>query len=155
MTKQKKVFQKIAKVFLLSMLIGSFTIVTSCKDDDFEVKTETKTYKWYYKVEASPDAVISNIIYSIPTIKKLNGIDEVSINSGINSTTWTSPTFEVITESVSGQNGTVHNAKIKAKATSISDSAVLKVQIYVNGVLKKEVKDIGQFLTSEANYNIQ
>ncbi|CAI8901054.1 hypothetical protein [Chryseobacterium sp. IT-36CA2] len=146
MTKQKKVFQRFTTVCLA--LVGLLAVLTSCKGNDDDVQREI-THKWYYKVEASSGSTINNIIYP-------NHYEPMSPNvslTSINGTTWKSPEFERKTWIwSSGKGGEGLFTAIKAKATGVDASSTLKVQIYVNDILVKEMKDVGQTLTAEANY---
>lgn len=67
--------------------------------------------------------------------------------SGINSQSWTSPELTV----PSGANV----ASIIANAAGANASSTLKVQVYVDGVLKKEGTSTGTALSATAQYNLE
>jgi hypothetical protein len=148
MIKQKKIFQKSIAVFLpLLLLIGLFVVITSCKNDEDEVEQKI-IHKWYYKVEASEGAIITNISHA----NHISGeAKNISIN-GINGTTWMSEEFSETSIAVPGKSRFVIPMHIKAKANGTNISSTLKVQIYVDGVLKKEVKGVGLTPNVEAGY---
>ena len=147
MRKQKQL-QKITIGFLSLVLMSLFAMVTSCKDDDYEVEQEI-THKWYYKVEASAGSTITNILHDNHFA---HGMEENVSITGINGTTWTSGEFGETTKAVPGKHSSRIPMYIKAKANGKDVYSTLKVQIYVDGVLWKETKDIGQTLNAEANY---
>lgn len=139
MTKQRKVFQRFTTVCLT--LIGLFALVTSChgEEEKYEV-----THKIVFKAEASAGSNITYIAHNG------EGFHEINVSG----TTWTS---SEITEKDRLRAGeTVNRTKtVVAKATGASASSTLKVQIYVDGVLKKEVITTGQDLKSKADYDVE
>lgn len=149
MIKHKKVFQNITAVFLPLLLVSLFVVVTSCKNDEDEVEIEQKiTHKWYYKVEASEGATITNISHE----NHISGEAKNTSINGIIGTTWTSGEFSETSIAVPRKHKWVIPMHIKAKAIGTNISSTLKVQIYVDGVLIKEVKDIGLIPNAEARY---
>ncbi|CAI8900776.1 hypothetical protein [Chryseobacterium sp. IT-36CA2] len=149
MITQKKVFQNIITVFLPLLLGSLFVLVTSCKHDEDEDEIEQKiTHKWYYKVEASEGATITNISHA----NHISGeTKNISIN-GITGTMWMSSEFSETSIAVPRKHKWIIPMYIKAKANGTNISSALKVQIYVDGVLIKEVKDVGLTPNAEARY---
>ncbi|PRB01326.1 hypothetical protein CQ046_15720 [Chryseobacterium sp. MYb7] len=147
MITQKKVFQNIIAVFLPLLLGSLFVSVTSCKSNEDEIEQKI-AHKWYYKVEASEGAAITIISYANHVSGETKNI---SIN-GISGTTWTSGEFSETSIAVPRKHKWAIPMHIKAKANGTDISSTLKVQIYVDGVLVKEVKDIGLIPSAEARY---
>jgi hypothetical protein len=70
---------------------------------------------------------------------------EITTATSLSGTTWTSPEITVPAGAV------IANAGIDA--TGGDASATLKVQIYVDGSLKKEGTSSGEILSAHASYN--
>ncbi|KMQ69464.1 hypothetical protein ACM39_04085 [Chryseobacterium sp. FH2] len=122
-------------VLLTAMLIG---FVSSCSNDDDDDNTPGagKAHKVVFKAEASAGSNISVAVY---------GIDgDATSASSLSGTTWTSP--EVTSESGA------YSANVAVSATGANASSTLKVQIWVDGELKKEGTSSGQVLSASANY---
>jgi len=140
MTKQRKVFQRFTTVCLT--LIGLFAVVTSChgEEEKYEV-----AHKIMFKAEASAGSNITHITH--------NGKGEVN-QIDVSGTTWTSPEITETNRLRVGE--TVNWTKtVIADAIGANASSTLKVQIYVDGVLKKEVITTGKGLTSRADYDVE
>jgi hypothetical protein len=140
MITQKKVFQKIAVVFLPLLLIGLFAVVTSCHGDEERYEV---SHKIMYKAEVSAGS----------NLKMVEWTGHFDPPTSVSGTTWTTETTETMRLRV----GEIVNDPvfINAYATGANSSSTLKVQIYVDGVLKKEVTTTGQDLKSKANYNVE
>jgi hypothetical protein len=122
-----------AYVVLMAAIILGF--VASCKNDDDDVP-ETETHKIIFKAEASSGSNISKAVY---------GIDGNPITvTGLSGTTWSSP--ELTTE------GPVYNVNVVVNATGADASSTLKVQVWVDGALKKESVSSGQNLSASTSY---
>lgn len=121
------------------MIMGLFATFLSCSDSDRNDEQPQLTDKeWYYKVEVSQGSTITNILYQSIVPSPPYWVD-ISVTD-INGISWTSPVNEV------RDSGTGPSPKIRVKATGLSDQSTLKVQFYLNGVLKAEKKDIGKIL---------
>lgn len=121
---------------MAAMLIG---LVASCSkddDDDNHVNGAGKSHKVVFKAIASSGSNIDVAVYGIDgnptTASSLSGI------------TWSSP--EVTSESGA------YNANVAVNAVGANASSTLKVQIWVDGELKKEGTSSGQYLSASASY---
>lgn len=122
-------------VLLATMLFG---FVTSCSkdDDDNNVNGAGKSHKVVFKAIASSGADIDVAVY---------GIDgNPTTATSLSGTTWTSP--EVTSEAGA------YNANVAVSAVGTNASSTLKVQIWVDGELKKEGTSSGQYLSASASY---
>lgn len=135
------------KMKLKNVLKGSFVMVmaalifgfaTSCSndDDDDNVPGTNKTHKVVFKAEASAGSNIEIAVY---------GIDgNPTTATSLSGTTWSSP--EITTEA-----GAM-SANVAINAVGASTSSTLKVQIWVDGELKKEGTSSGQYLSASASH---
>lgn len=121
-------------VLMATMLIG---LVSSCKnDDDDDIPGAGKSHKVVFKAIASSGSDIDVAVY---------GIDgNPTTASSLSGTTWTSP--EVTSEAGA------YGANVAVGATGVNASSTLKVQIWVDGELKKEGTSSGQVLSASASY---
>ncbi|WP_080780023.1 hypothetical protein [Chryseobacterium phocaeense] len=145
MTKEKNAFQKIATGFLFLIMAGLFAIIISCKceeEQDYEI-----THRVVYKAEGSPGVQIISARYHGYVGDNLVTAPNVSSNQ------WTSPEVKMTHRLPVGKINTEGTLAI-VKATGADASSTLKVQIYVDGALKKEVTATGPDLNVEAQYNI-
>jgi hypothetical protein len=140
MITQKKVFQKIAAIFLPLLMIGLFAIATSCHGDEERYEV---SHKIMYKAEVSAGSNLKSVIWQYH-------LDPATSISG---TVWTNETTETMQLRVGEINN--YTAIVKAKAIGANASSTLKVQIYVDGVLKKEVITTGQDLEARADYSVE
>lgn len=118
-----------------SVLLG---FVTSCSSDDDDDQSNAATsHKVVFKAEASSGSDINIAVYGIDgnttTATSLTGI------------TWTSTEITAPAGSFS--------ANVAVNAVGANANSTLKVQIYVDGQLKKEGTSSGQYLSASANYN--
>jgi hypothetical protein len=134
------------KMKLKNVLKGSFVMVmaalllgfvASCSnDDDDNTPGAGKTHKVVFKAEASSGSNIDVAVY---------GIDgNPTTASSLSGTTWTSP--EITSEAGA------YNANVAVNAIGPNASSTLKVQIWVDGELKKEGTSSGQYLSASASY---
>ncbi|KXH85192.1 hypothetical protein [Chryseobacterium kwangjuense] len=143
MTKEKNVFQKIATGFLLLMMAALFTVIISCREEqDYEI-----THRVIYKAEGSAGVQIISARYHGYVGANLVSAPNVSGHQ------WTSPEVTMTHRLPVGKINTEGTLAI-IKATGANASSTLKVQIYVDGALKKEVTVTGQDLNAEAQYDI-
>ncbi len=123
--------------FVMVMAALVFGFVTSCSnDDDDNIPGTNKTHKVVFKAEASAGSNIDIAVY---------GIDgNPTTATSLSGTTWTSP--EITTEA-----GAM-SANVAINAIGASTSSTLKVQIWVDGELKKEGTSSGQYLSASASH---
>ncbi|CAI8900888.1 hypothetical protein [Chryseobacterium sp. IT-36CA2] len=145
MTKQRNVFQRFTTVCLT--LIGLLTVLTSCNNDD--EKFYDVTHKVVYKAEGSAGVNITSVKYN-------SSPPGVIIKSATNvsGTTWVSPELGGIERLPVGRVSSSRALAI-VEATGANASSTLKVQIYVDGVLKKEEMATGQNLKVDLGYDVE
>ncbi|AZA79748.1 hypothetical protein EG347_20805 [Chryseobacterium sp. G0186] len=122
-------------VLLATMLLG---FITSCSndDDDDNGNGAGKSHKVVFKAIASSGTNIDVAVY---------GIDgNPTTASSLSGTTWSSP-------EVTSEPG-AYNANVAVNAIGTDASSTLKVQIWVDGELKKEGTSSGQYLSASASY---
>ncbi|WP_415326201.1 hypothetical protein [Chryseobacterium sp. MMS23-Vi53] len=114
-----------------------FGFVASCSNDDDDIiPGDGKTHKVVFKAEASSGSNIDIAVY---------GIDgNPTTASSLSGTTWTSP--EITTDK------NAYSANVAVSADGANASSTLKVQIWVDGELKKEGTSSGQVLSASAAY---
>lgn len=123
--------------FLLLTTIVLLGFVTSCRSDDDDQPNPATSHKVVFKAEASSGSNIDIAVY---------GIDgNTTTATSLTGTTWTST--EITAPSGSG------SANVAVNAVGANANSTLKVQIYVDGQLKKEGTSSGQYLSASANYN--
>jgi len=145
MTKQKSLLKNCIKGFLSLAVLGLFAVITSCNNDDDN--TPAVTHKIVYKAEASAGTNITSAGY----LDTPGGA--VVFSQGVFGTTWVSP--ETIKTLGVPKGSTVkQSAYAQVKATGVNASSTLKVQIYVDGVLTKEVTGKGEDLKVEAREEV-
>ncbi|WP_347217862.1 hypothetical protein [Chryseobacterium sp.] len=122
-------------VLLATMLMG---FVASCSkdDDDDNVNGAKKSHKVVFKAIASAGTNIDVAVYGIDS--------NATTASSLSGTTWSSP--EVTSEAGA------YNANVVVNAIGVNASSTLKVQIWVDGELKKEGTSSGQYLSASASY---
>lgn len=122
-------------VVLLTTLFIGFAV--SCSNDDDDDNGPAKnSHKVVFKAIASSGSDIEVAVY---------GIDgNPTTASSLSGTTWTSP--EVTSEAGA------YNANVAVNAIGADASSTLKVQIWVDGELKKEGTSSGQYLSASASY---
>lgn len=135
--KKIKLNQVFKGVFVALIAVMVLSLVESCrKDNDDDTSEDIKTQKVVFKAEASSGVNISKAVY---------GIDGNPITvTGLSGTTWTSP--EITAE------GVVYNSNVVVNATGVDAASTLKVQIWVDGVLKKESVASGLTLSASTSY---
>lgn len=135
--KKIKLNQVFKGVFVAFITVMVLSLVESCrKDNDDDTSEDIKTQKIVFKAEGSSGVNISKAVY---------GIDGNPITvTGLSGTTWTSP--EIAAE------GVVYNSNVVVNATGVDAASTLKVQIWVDGVLKKESVSSGLTLSASTSY---
>lgn len=122
-------------VLMATMLMG---FVASCSkdDDDNNVYGAGSTHKVVFKAIASSGCNIDVASY---------GIDgNPTTATSLSGTTWSSP-------EVTSEKG-AYSATVAVNAIGVDASSTLKVQIWVDGELKKEGTASGQYLAASASY---
>ncbi|PQA97081.1 hypothetical protein B0A69_03265 [Chryseobacterium shigense] len=135
--KKMKMSQLLRVTFVVLLAALFFGFVTSCSnDDDDDSSPARKSHKVVFKAIASSGSNIDVAVY---------GIDgNPTTASSLSGTTWTSP--EVTSEAGA------YNANVAVNAVGANASSTLKVQIWVDGELKKEGSSSGQYLSASASY---
>lgn len=121
-------------VAVITVMVLSF--VESCRKDNDDTSEDVKRQKIVFKAEASSGVNITKAVYSIDG-------NPITVN-GLSGTTWSSP--EINTE------GVVYNSNVVVNATGVDATSTLKVQIFVDGELKKESVTSGQALSASTSY---
>lgn len=120
---------------IAAMLIG-FTASCSKDSDDDNVNGAGKSHKVVFKAIASSGSNIDVAVY---------GIDgNPTTASSLSGSTWSSP-------EVTSEPG-AYSANVAVNAIGPDASATLKVQIWVDGELKKEGTSSGQYLSASTSY---
>ena len=133
--KLKQVFKG---TFLMLAAALIFGFVSSCSDDDDDdpVNGAGETHKVVFKAIASSGSNIDVAVY---------GIDgNPTTASSLSGTTWSSP-------EVTAEKG-AYTANVAVNAIGAGASSTLKVQIWVDGELKKEGTSSGQYLSASTSY---
>lgn len=134
--KKIKLNQVFKGVFVTLITVMILSLVESCRKDNDDNSEEIKTQKVVFKAEGSSGVNISKAVY---------GIDGNPITvTGLSGTTWTSP--ELTAE------GVVYNSNVVVNATGVDAASTLKVQIWVDGQLKKESVSSGLTLSASTSY---
>ncbi|OBW42762.1 hypothetical protein AB670_00846 [Chryseobacterium sp. MOF25P] len=134
--KKIKLNQVFKGVFVALITVMILSLVESCRKDNDDTSEEIKTQKVVFKAEGSSGVNISKAVY---------GIDGNPITvTGLSGTTWTSP--EITAE------GVVYNSNVVVNATGVDAASTLKVQIWVDGQLKKESVSSGLTLSASTSY---
>ena len=134
--KKIKLNQVFKGVFVALITVMVLSLVESCRKDNDDTSEDIKTQKVVFKAEGSSGVNISKAVY---------GIDGNPITvTGLSGTTWTSP--ELTAE------GVVYNSNVVVNATGVDAASTLKVQIWVDGQLKKESVTSGQVLSASTSY---
>ncbi|WP_370030973.1 hypothetical protein [Flavobacterium sp. 28YEA47A] len=119
------------------MIVLAFT---GCSKDDGGSDTTpiAGTHKLVLKAQTS-GSTIHHLLYGYD--------DEMTSVSGISETSWTSPEIAL------PENASVAN--FTANAVGADDASTLKVQIFVDGVLKKEEVGTGTILAVRARHSLR
>ena len=132
--KLNKVLKGTFLLLATSVLLG---FATSCSSDDDDESNAATSHKVVFKAEASSGSNIDIAVY---------GIDgSATTATSLTGTTWTSTEITAPAGSFT--------ANVAVNAVGANASSTLKVQIYVDGQLKKEGTSSGQYLSASANYN--
>ncbi|MBD3906540.1 hypothetical protein NAL32_18065 [Chryseobacterium sp. Ch-15] len=134
--KKIKLNQVFKGLFVAVITVMVLSFVESCRKDNDDSSEDVKTQKVVFKAEGSSGVNISKAVY---------GIDGNPITvTGLSGMTWTSP--ELTAE------GVVYNTNVVVNATGADAASTLKVQIWVDGQLKKESVSSGTTLSASTSY---
>ncbi|WP_411810967.1 hypothetical protein ACLB9Y_12365 [Chryseobacterium scophthalmum] len=134
--KKIKLNQVFKGLFVAVITVMVLSFVESCRKDDDNTSEDIKTQKVVFKAEGSSGVNISKAVYGIDG-------NPITVN-GLSGATWTSP--EVTAE------GVVYNTNVVVNATGVDAASTLKVQIWVDGQLKKESVSSGMTLSASTSY---
>ncbi|MDR4891177.1 MULTISPECIES: hypothetical protein [unclassified Chryseobacterium] len=125
-----------AFVAVIAALLIGFTASCSKDNDDNNVNGAGKSHKVVFKAIASSGSNIDVAVY---------GIDgNPTTASSLSGSTWSSP-------EITSEPG-AYTANAAVNAIGPDASATLKVQIWVDGELKKEGTSSGQYLSASTSY---
>lgn len=134
--KKIKLNQVFKGLFVAVITVMVLSFVESCRKDDDDASEDIKTQKVVFKAEGSSGVNISKAVYGIDG-------NPITVN-GLSGATWTSP--ELTAE------GVVYNTNVVVNATGVDAASTLKVQIWVDGQLKKESVSSGMTLSASTSY---
>ncbi|MGI9650734.1 hypothetical protein [Chryseobacterium sp. RLHN22] len=134
--KKIKLNQLFKGLFVAVITVMVLSFVESCRKDNDDTSEDVKRKKIVFKAEASSGVNITKAVYGIDG-------NPITVN-GLSGATWSSP--EINTE------GVVYNSNIVVNATGVDATSTLKVQIFVDGELKKESVTSGQVLSASTSY---
>lgn len=134
--KKIKLNQVFKGLFVAVITVMVLSFVESCRKDDDDASEDIMTQKVVFKAEGSSGVNISKAVYGIDG-------NPITVN-GLSGATWTSP--EVTAE------GVVYNTNVVVNATGVDAASTLKVQIWVDGQLKKESVSSGMSLSASTSY---
>lgn len=134
--KKIKLNQLFKGLFVAVITVMVLSFVESCRKDNDDTSEDVKRQKIVFKAEASSGVNITKAVYGIDG-------NPITVN-GLSGTTWSSP--EINTE------GVVYNSNVVVNATGVDATSTLKVQIFVDGELKKESVTSGQVLSASTSY---
>lgn len=134
--KKIKLNQVFKGLFVAVITVMVLSFVESCRKDNDDASEDIKTQKVVFKAEGSSGVNISKAVYGIDG-------NPITVN-GLSGATWTSP--EVTAE------GVVYNTNVVVNATGVDAASTLKVQIWVDGQLKKESVSSGMTLSASTSY---
>ena len=134
--KKIKLNQVFKGLFVAVITVMVLSFVESCRKDDDDASEDIKTQKVVFKAEGSSGVNISKAVYGIDG-------NPITVN-GLSGATWTSP--ELTAE------GVIYNTNVVVNATGVDAASTLKVQIWVDGQLKKESVSSGMTLSASTSY---
>lgn len=135
--KKTGISQLLKGTFVVLLAAVLIVFVASCsKDDDDNVNGAKKSHKVVFKAIASSGTNINGAVYGIDS--------NATTATSLSGTTWSSP--EVTSEAGA------YNANVVVNAIGTDASSTLKVQIWIDGELKKEGTSSGEYLSASASY---
>lgn len=134
-----KTTKKRMSTFLM-LAITAFAFTACSKDEDGDDPGAiVPAHTLVFKAETTSDLKISHLLYGYDA-------DLTSV-SGLNTITWTSPEVPVPASAT--------KASFSVNGVGTNAASTLKVQVYVDGVLKKEEMKTGSILSVQAEYNLR
>lgn len=124
--------KKIAKILSVSFVVLAATLLFSCKKDD----AKKASYEVEYKVTVSSGS-LNSIAYT-------NNQGDMTTLTSVSGTTWTSGKITV--------PSSVQAISAGGSGVSANASAVMTVQIIVDGEVKKENTSTGTIMSASATY---
>jgi len=129
--------------FGITVLVAiAILFLGSCSDKNDSTPTPTPaptSKKLVFKAEASAGSTVNMVVY---------GYDgTLTTATSINSQSWTSPEITV--------PGDATVATITTNGRGVDASSSLKVQVYIDDVMKKEGTGTGTALSAAAQYNLK
>lgn len=124
------------KIAAWVLAVACIAFLVRCSKNDTPAG---KSKKLVFKAEASAGAAINLAVYGYDAT--------LTTASSLSGTTWTSPE---VTAPASASL-----ASLTVNAIGVNAASTLKVQVYVNGVLKKEGTSSGTALSATAQYNLK
>lgn len=131
--KKINIHQTLKYTFVILLTALFLGITSSCSDDD----DNGTSHKVVFKAIASSGSDIDVAAYGYDST--------ITTATSLSGTTWTSPEITVPAGAVM--------ASVGVNAEGANPSSTLKVQIYVDGELKKEGTSSGEILSAQANYS--
>lgn len=129
---------KSAVIALVATVLLGF--ISSCNNDDDDNNGgggSGKSHKVVFKAQVSPGSSISGAAY---------GYDASNTQqTGLSGTSWSSPEFTAPAGAVMVNGGVV--------GTGVNASSTVKVQVYIDGELKKEATGSGTSLSATVSYS--
>lgn len=126
------------RLCLTALPLLMLTILVSCSKDDDEKPVES--HKVVFKAESSSDASIMTALFT-------NATGDITTNSSVNSTTFTSAELTI--------PSSIPVISFGANGTGTSSTSTLKVQIWVDGKMVKENVSTGTILSATTTYSFQ
>lgn len=118
------------------MMMAIFCLAGCSDDGDSNSPT---THQVYFQAEASAGSSINQVVYGFDT--------SLTTATSLGGMTWKSAEITV--------PATATVLSINMNAIGVNASSTLKVQIYVDGVLKKEATGSGTALIAQAQYSLR
>ncbi len=125
-------------IALALFLTLALFLFVGCSDDDNNGSSSPSEDEIVFKAEASAGSSLNLCVYGYDST--------LTTASSLGGTVWTSAPI------TAPSDATV--ASIVMNAMGANENSTLKVQIYVNGVLKKEGLSSGTALSASAQYNL-
>ncbi|ASK32241.1 hypothetical protein CEY12_20070 [Chryseobacterium sp. T16E-39] len=120
-----------------TVLLGFISSCSNDDDDDNNGGGSGTSHKVVFKAQASPGSNISNAAYGYDA--------NITQATGLSGTSWSSPEITVPAGAVMVNGGVV--------GTGANATSTLKVQVFVDGELKKEATASGTVLSATASYS--
>lgn len=120
-----------------TVLLGFISSCSNDDDDNNDGGGSGTSHKVIFKAQVSPGSTITGAVY---------GYDAINTEAnGLSGTSWTSPEFTAPAGAVMVNGGVV--------GTGANANATVKVQVYIDGQLKKEGTGSGTSLSGQVSYS--